>query len=357
MPDLPERMSGVQLTGHGGPERLVWSDAIPVPLPGPGEALVRVLAAGVNNTDINTRIGWYAKSVRDGTSEGVAAEEGGWAGALGFPRIQGGDLCGRVVALGEGVTAPPIGARVICANCQPEPTAENPLAYRVIGSEYDGAFAEYCAVPARHLYDVTAAPLSNVEVGAIPCNWGTAMGLVTRAGVSSGDRVLVTGASGGVGLAAVALSALRGANVTAQAGAAKHEAVREAGAADAIDRDATPEPAAYDTALDLVGGAGWGAVIDALRPGGRYAVSGAIAGPIVEADLRTIYLNDLTICGSTYQPAEVFAELVDLVRAGRIRPRIAATYPLSEIREAQAVFQEKSVVGKLVLIPPEEVRP
>ncbi len=351
MADLPETMSGVRLIGHGGPEKLVWAEDIPVPRPGPGEALVRVLAAGVNNTDINTRIGWYSRSVTGATGEGEVGEEGGWAGALDFPRIQGGDLCGRVVALGEGVSGLEIGARVTCGNVLPEPTKENPVAYIVIGSEFDGAFAEYCAVPSRHLHDVTASPLSDLEIGAMPCNYGTAMGLITRAGVAAGDRVLVTGASGGVGLAAVQIARLKGAHVTGVAAASKHAAVREAGAEAVLDRGEPPEAGAFDAALDVVGGPAFGGVIDALRAGGRYAVSGAIAGPIVETDLRTVYLNDLTLCGSTYQPAEVFAELVGHINAGRLKPLVARTYPLREIHAAQAAFQEKAVAGKIVVIP------
>ncbi|WP_434220898.1 zinc-binding dehydrogenase [Paralimibaculum aggregatum] len=354
---MPARMSGALLTGHGGPEKLAWSDAIPVPRPGPGEALVQVLAAGVNNTDINTRIGWYAREVTGATAEGGgAAEAGGWAGALAFPRIQGGDLCGRVVALGQGAGGPPPGARVICPINMPEPTPERPFAFRALGSELDGAFAEYCAVPARQLHDVSAAPLSDVELAAIPCNFGTAAGLLRRAGVRTGHRVLVTGASGGVGLAAVQLARLAGARVTGVASGAKQAAVREAGAEDVLGRDDTPPAQGFDAVIDVVGGAGWGALIEALRPGGHYAVSGAIAGPVVEADLRVIYLNDITIHGATYQPEEVFAGLVAAVVAGRIRPRIAETYPLRRIAEAQAAFQAKRTAGKIVLIPGDDRR-
>ncbi|NNF91288.1 MAG: alcohol dehydrogenase, partial [Boseongicola sp.] len=95
---LPDTMSGVRLTGHGGPEKLVWSDTIAVPRPGPGEVLIRVRAAGVNNTDINTRIGWYAKEITGATADAIEGdiEAGGWSGALDFPRIQGADLCGTV---------------------------------------------------------------------------------------------------------------------------------------------------------------------------------------------------------------------------------------------------------------------
>ncbi len=353
---VPDTMSGVQLTGHGGPEKLVWNDAIPVPRPGPGEVLVRVLAAGVNNTDINTRIGWYSKEVTDSTEAtgtDVVIESGGWAGALPFPLIQGGDLCGRVVALGDGVEGLDEGMRVTCATNQPEPSAVNPVGIRVIGSEYDGAFAQFCAVPAHQLYDVTRSSLSDFEIGAMPCAFGTAQNLLTRSGVAKGDDVLVTGASGGVGLAAVQLARLRDARVIGQSSATKRTAVMEAGAAEVLDRGATPDARGFDVVVDVVGGPSWGALIEALRPGGRYAVSGAIAGPVVEADLRTIYLNDLTIHGCTFTSPEVFAGLVEHINAGRLRPLVSQTYPLQEIAKAQEDFAAKRYPGKLVLIPPE----
>ena len=352
---IPDAMRGVQLVGHGGPEKLVWNDRIPVPRPGPGEALVRVLAAGVNNTDINTRIGWYSKQISKGTEDagqGDAAEQGGWAGAIRFPRVQGADLCGKVVALGDGVTNVARGQRVICPTNQPHPTAEAPTRFLALGSEFDGAFAQYCLVPAGQLHDVSNAPLSDVELGAIPCAYGTAYNLLSRSGVGQNDRVLITGASGGVGLALVQLAALRGAHVIGLASAAKRDVVRAAGAAEVLDRHHQPEPKSVTVVIDVVGGPDWPAVIDALVPGGRYATSGAIAGPIVQADLRTLYLNDITIYGCTYAPHEVFGELVALVNRGRVRPLVSKTYPLAEIALAQAEFAAKTFPGKLVLIPP-----
>lgn len=353
--NVPAVMKGVQLTGHGGPEKLVWNEAIPVPAPGPGQVLVRVLAAGVNNTDINTRIGWYARESRGATQEDAGASavaEGGWAGALAFPRVQGGDLCGLVVSSGDtgGRFVP--GMRVTCPLNQAEPAPEEPLRTVALGSEYDGAFAQYCLLPADQLHDVTASPLSDVEIAAIPCSHGTALNLLTRAGVGPGDRVLVTGASGGVGLAAVELAALKGASVTAVCDPAKQAAVREAGATAVLPRGATPTPRSHTVVIDIVGGPAWGGLIEALVPGGRYAVAGAIAGPIVEADLRAIYLNDLTLYGCTFTPPQVFAELVGYINSGRVRPLVSKTYPLEEIAQAQADFLAKKYPGKLVLIPP-----
>lgn len=352
---LPATMSGVLLTGHGGPEALAFRSDISVPRPGPGQVVVRVLAAGVNNTDINTRVGWYAREVTGATeaATGEGVEAGGWGGALSFPRIQGGDLCGRVAALGKGVTGIEIGQRVTCPLCLPRPTPENPVGLTVLGSEIDGAFAEYCLLEAGDLFDVTAAPLSDAEIAAMPCAYGTAEGMLMRAGVAAGWKVLVTGASGGVGMAAVGLAALRGAEVTGIAAEAKAEAVRAAGAAAVMPRGAVPPEAAFDAVIDLVGGPGFPALIRALKPGGHYAVAGAIAGPMVEADLRDIYLADRTIHGCTYQPPEVFQRLAGLINAGRIRPLVSKTYPLARIAEAQEDFQSKRLPGKLVLIPGE----
>ncbi|MGQ0566248.1 MAG: alcohol dehydrogenase catalytic domain-containing protein [Gemmobacter sp.] len=338
---MPRFMAAVQLVAHGGPEALRWRDDVPVPQPGPGEALVRVLAAGVNMTDVNTRTGWYA-----------ADGQGGWAGAMALPRIQGADLCGRVVAHGPGVTAPAIGARVICATCQPEPVPGNPMAINVIGSEYDGAFAQFCVVPARYLHDVSASPLTDVEMGAVPCAYGTANNMAVRAGVGPGDDVLVAGASGGVGLAAVQLALLRGARLTGQCSAAKAAAVLAQGAM-VLDRDAAPAPDSFDVVIDLVGGPGWAARLDALRPGGRYAVAGAVGGAEVRGDLRVIYLKDLTLYGCTNQSAQGFAELVGLINAGALRPLVSKTYPLRDIAIAQADLVAGHHPGKLVLIPPE----
>lgn len=354
---IPETMSGVYLTGHGGPEMLEWREDIPVPVPGPGEVLVRVLAAGVNNTDINTRIGWYSSDVT-GATEDVGDDEeieaGGWSGALKFPRIQGGDICGEVVALGAGVDSVAIGARVTSQINIPRPTDDNPFAYIALGSEVNGAFAQFCLLEADEIFDVSASPLSDAEVAAIPCGFGTAWNMLSRAGVGPGQEVLITGASGVVGLAAVQLAVLLGARVTGVAADAKAAEVREAGAAEVIGRDADPGRDRFDAVIDVVAGEAWPNLILALKPGGHYATSGAIAGPVVQADLRDIYLRDITIHGASFMSREVFQGLVDLMNEGRVRPRIARTYPLREIGRAQEDFQAKKQAGKLILLPWEE---
>ncbi|MEL7027547.1 MAG: zinc-binding dehydrogenase, partial [Pseudomonadota bacterium] len=302
-------------------------------------------------------IGWYASEVTGATEETNAVgdeAEGGWGGALHFPRIQGGDLCGRVVLPGESVSGFHEGQRVTCPINQPRTTDNNPVGFEALGSEYDGAFAEYCVVNAADLYDVSASPLSNTEVAAIPTAFGTAAGLLHRAGIGSGQHVLVTGASGGVGLAAVQLARLVGARVTGISSPAKAQMVRDAGAIEVLDRGARLAAEAFHAVIDVVGGDIWPGLIDALRPGGHYAVAGAIGGPIVEADLRRIYLRDITIHGCTYQPPEVFAALIANVNSGEVRPLVSGTYPLEDIARAQEDFQSKRFAGKLVLLPPGE---
>ncbi|CUH86750.1 Crotonyl-CoA reductase [Phaeobacter sp. CECT 5382] len=349
---MKDHMQGVYLTGHGGPEKLEFRTDIPVPSPGPGQVLVRVKAAGINNTDINTRVGWYSSEVTGGTDAvDQEVEAGGWGGALHFPRIQGADLCGVVETLGAGVSSFKVGSRVTCPVNLPRVRPGAPMGFIVIGSEIDGAFAQYCVVDADDLYDVTASPLTDVEVAAIPCAFGTAEGLLTRAGVTAGQEVLITGASGGVGLAAVELAALRGARVTALTSAAKAKAVHGQGAAVTLDRNASLPKDQFDVVIDVVGGSGWGDLILALKSGGHYAMAGAIAGPMVQADLRDIYLRDITIHGCTYQSPEIFGRLVALMNAGRIKPLVSKTYPLQDIAKAQEEFQSKSLPGKLVLIP------
>nr|WP_321249543.1 zinc-binding dehydrogenase [uncultured Ruegeria sp.] len=347
----PETMSGVYLTRHGGPEALEWRQDIPLPTPGPGQVLVRVAAAGVNNTDINTRVGWYSPDVTDATDAvDQDVDAGGWGGALQFPRIQGGDLCGIVERTGSGTGFQP-GQRVTCPINLPRPRPGQPSGFIALGSEIDGAFAQYCLVEASDLYNVSASPLSDTEIAAIPCAFGTAENLLSRAGVTAGQKVLVTGASGGVGLAAVQLATLRGASVWGVTSAAKADVVKGQGAIDTFDRDAALPPDMFDVVVDVVGGPTFPGLILALKPGGQYAVSGAIAGPIVQADLRDIYLRDITIHGCTHQAFDVFGRLVELINAGRIRPLVSKTYPLKDIARAQEDFQSKAFPGKLVLIP------
>ena len=352
---IAANMRAVLLTGHGGYDKLNFRDDVPVPNPGPNDVLIRVAAAGVNNTDINTRIGWYSKAVAEATDVGAAsgiadAQDDGWSGvAFQFPRIQGADACGRIVAVGDNVDPARIGERVLV-----EPVFRGASRFDILyfGSELDGGFADYTCVPSLHAHRVNSE-LSDIELASFPCAYGTAENILTRINLQAGERVLITGASGGVGSAAVQLAKRRGAEVTAIAADAKAEIVRSLGASRVVPRDANLEALFgqeyFDAAVDIVGGSQFGPILNILKRGGRYGVSGAISGPIVDLDLRTLYLKDLRLIGCTVLEPDVFANLVSYIERGEVRPLVAATYDLSDIVKAQEAFLTKQHVGKIVL--------
>jgi NADPH:quinone reductase-like Zn-dependent oxidoreductase len=362
---IPQTMTAALLTGHGGFDRLEYRQDVSVPTPRADEVLIRVLACGINNTDVNTRIGWYSKSVTtetgDGAREGIKNlddGDGSWSGeSLLFPIIQGADVCGRIVQVGKQVDPARTGARVIVAPMQPHPSGERWTCI-TMGSEINGGFAQYVAVRSSTAYQVNS-DWSDVELASIPCAWSTAENMLHRSNVTQRDTVLITGASGGVGSAAVQLAKRRGASVIAVAGKSKSEQVLALGAGRVISRDAALGTAIgrekVDVVCDLVAGPKWPQLLEVLKKGGRYAVAGAIAGPMVELDVRTLYLKDLTFLGCTFQDPVVFKNLVSYIEKNEIRPVVARVYPLEEIVRAQQDFLSKTHTGKLVMVPPSEV--
>jgi len=355
-------MTGVYLTGHGGLDKLDYRDDIPVPSPKANEVLIRVAAAGMNNTDINTRIGWYSKKVTTSTDTGGAEgfdeidnEDSSWSGAaLSFPRIQGADVCGVIEAVGTDGDPARIGERVLVRTMLQTYTDFRPLECWTIGAEVDGGFAQYAVAPNAESYRVDC-DWSDAELASIPCAYSTAENLLQRSNLGV-ETVLITGASGGVGSAAVQLAKRRGATVIAVSSASKANDVLAIGADRVIDRNADFVAEigsnSVDVVVDLVAGDKWPSLLEVLKRGGRYATAGAIAGPMVELDVRTLYLKDLSLIGCTFQEEIVFKNLVSYIERGEIKPLVSKTYPLSEIGQAQTDFLAKKFTGKLVLIPP-----
>lgn len=346
-------MTAAMLLSHGGPEVLQVRDDVPVPRPASGEVRVAVAAAGVNNTDIWTRQGAYG---RPDDPDAVA----GWQGVpIAFPRIQGADAVGRVVELGDGAPAALLGRRVlvdpIVYGTGDDP-ADPPIA-GVLGSEADGAFAAFLRVAADRVHDVEDSPLTDAQLACLPIAYGTATGMLERAGVGAGERVLVTGASGGVGVALVQLAVARGAEVVGLTSARTADAVLQAGASEVLVRDGAPlqpqlaQAGPFDVVADVVGGRSFAALVGALSTGGRLVTCGAVAGPVVEFDLRVLYLQRRMVIGSTMHTPAQFRRLVADANAGRFAPPIAATYPLAAIHRAQEAFLAGDHVGKLVLVP------
>ena len=359
------RMNAVLLKGHGGFEHLEFRDDVAVPVPRAAEVLIRVGAAGINNTDINTRTGWYSRTVTEGTTPEagafgitgaeVRAGDSGWTGAPpAFPRIQGADACGRIVAVGSDVEAARVGERVLIEPVFRVAGASDQYRAIYFGSECDGAFAQFACVPAAHAYAISS-PLSDAELASFPCAYAAAENMLTRLCLQAGETVLITGASGGVGSAAVQLAKRRGATVLAIAGISKAADVACLGAARVLARDegvlAALGREQIDAVVDVVGGGQFTELLDVLRRGGRYAVAGAIGGPMVALDLRTLYLKDLRLLGCTVLDESVFKNLVGYIERSEIKPLVAAVHPLSAIVEAQQEFLLKKHTGKIVLIP------
>ena len=359
---IPEAMRAAVLVGNGGPEMIEVRSDVPVPRPGAGEVLIEVAACGINNTDINTRVGWYSRSVTGATDGGgfeeARPDDSTWGrGALAFPRIQGADVSGRIVAIGAGADQALVGRRVVVdpwIRDSRHPERRDLAGY--LGSEHDGGFAEYCAVPAINAHPIDT-PLSDVELASFACSWSTAEHMLQRVGLEPGQSVAVTGASGGVGSALIQLAKRRGARVVAIAGRAKLEGLSDFGADAVVARDdLAPLEAAvaanggpFDVVADVVGGDHFADCLDALRRGGRYATSGAIAGPLVQLDLRTLYLNDLELYGATVFAPQVFADLVGYIERGEVRPVVAGVYALEDIHAAQSDFERKEHIGSLVI--------
>ncbi len=365
MNSIPKTMNAMVLMGHGGLEKLVWHEDWPVPVPNNSEVLLKVSACGLNNTDVNTRSGWYSKSVKTGTTGGAYEEsvedDPAWGGAaITFPRIQGADTVGVVVSCGSDVDPSLIGKRVMTDNWLrdwDDPLNMDKSGY--FGSECDGGFAQYTTIDHRNVAIVNC-DLSDAELATFSCSYSTAEGMLSRAKVGEQDRVLVPGASGGVGSALVQLAKRRRASVIAMASETKHSQVKSLGPDGILPRNPTnlksalKEVIGSDTVTvvaDIVGGDYFPTVIDVLARGGRYTCSGAIAGPMVTLDLRIFYLRDLTFTGSTVVPPHIFTDLVGYIERSEIKPLLAASFPLKELHTAQQAFIDKKHTGNIVVFP------
>lgn len=367
--DLPDTMRAMVLTGFGGPEKLEYRADVPVPRPGPGEVLLEVGACGMNNTDLKVREGSYGA---EDDPEAVAtwrsrADE---PSTLQFPRIQGTDTVGRVVAVGPDVPEERVGERVVVDFCiYNRPEGDDSLRdIDYYGHGRDGGYAEYMVVESGNAY-ATACDLDDAELATFSCAYQTGEHMLERAGVQAGERVLVTGAGGGVGSGLLQLCCARGAVPYAVTSRGKEGVLRDLGAEDFVFRDVYEADGdvdekrflaevervtggeEIDVVADLVGGDLFNALLRAVRPEGRYTTAGTIAGAVVPLDTRTLYLKHLQLHGSSQGTRGDFRRVLRYVEDGKVRPVLHGTFKLSELHRAQQVFTSKSYVGKLVVVP------
>ena len=357
MKSVPSAMAAVVLTGHGDLDKLVYREDFPVPVPAPGEVLIEVAACGLNNTDVLGRQGAYGT---DDNPDAVASwRRSASEETLAFPRIQGTDSVGRIVAVGADVSADRIGQRVMVDFSIYNDEGDSLANIDYIGHGRNGGFAEYLTVPDEnaHLVD---NDLSDSELATFCCAYLTGEHMLDRANVQAGERVLITGASGGVGSGLIQLCRARGAIPYGLTSRVKLEAVKALGAQGVIDRDSPNlieaahhalEDHAVDVVADLVGGTLFNPLLQLLRPEGRYTTAGAIGGPVVELDLRTVYLKHLAIHGSSQGTRGAFKRLMHYINTGKIKPILDRQFKLSDFHQAQAYFMEKHFVGKVVVVP------
>nr|WP_297459944.1 zinc-binding dehydrogenase [uncultured Halomonas sp.] len=365
---IPATMAATLLTGHGGIDKLIYRQDVPTPSPAHGEVLVKITATAKNNTDRKAREGLYpTKDKGDVTSFQI-----GGSPTLTFPRIQGADVVGRVVAVGDGVEAERIGQRgLLDFNLYLDSRRDINLTPDYYGHGADGGFAEYIAVPAGQFHTVENPELADAELAAMGmCSYQTALHMLNAAGVTAGERVLVTGASGGVGTALIQLCRIMGAIPYALSTPDKAEALIELGAEAVLDRSAMQDftdkvramtdGRPIDAVMDLVGGEMTDRFIDCMifdmkrrdsYP--RLSIAGASGGNISEILWTRIYLYQVQIFGVSHGTRDEAEQLVAWIRSGQLKPVLHAAFKLSELYDAERYFVDRgsNFLGKIVIVP------
>ena len=344
-------MQAARIHEHGGPEVIRVED-VPVPEPAAGQVAVRVLGVSVNHLDLWVRRGMPGFPVP-------------------FPRVLGCDGTGEVVALGEDVRGFEVGQRVviepgITSGKSPEDLAGNDhLApdYAIRGEHVDGIDCEVAVVEARHLLPLPDG-VDPVQAAAVPLVFVTAWGaLVCRANVRAGETVLILGGASGVGSAGIQVARDLGARVIATGGTeAKRRLARELGADEVVDHHekgwerevrGLTDGAGVDVVFEHVGPATWRASMACLARCGRLVTCGGTTGPKVEILLPHLFIKNLSVLGSTMGPRAAFPEIFARIAAGAYRPVVDRVLPLSEVRRAHELLENREVVGKVVLVPGE----
>ncbi len=341
-------MKAVRIHEHGGPEVLTYEDA-PDPEPGADDALVRVEACALNHLDLFVRAGAVP--------------------GLELPHIPGSDVAGTLEAVGANVEELQAGDPVVlnpslsCGRCEFCRMGEDSLcaSFSIVGEHGDGGYAERVKVPARNLMK-TPDGFSFEEAAAAPLTFLTAWRmLITRARVQAGEDILVLGASGGVGTAALQIAKLAGARVLVTAGSdEKLQRLEQMGADELINysevdfsKDVYQRTGkrGVDVVVENVGEATFKGSVRCLRKGGRLVTCGATTGPKGEVDLRVFFWKQLELIGSTMGTRAEFDDVMNLVWERKLQPIVHQTFPLSDAHKAHEAMADGDFFGKLVLLP------
>jgi alcohol dehydrogenase len=337
-------MKALVLREHGGMDKMQLEMDFPDPVAGEGDVVLRVHATSFNYHDVFTRRGMPGIKIP-------------------MPAIMGLDVAGEIVSIGPGVTGWAVGDRVVV---DPINRVEGGL----MGETTHGGLAEYCKARAHQLIPIPEG-VSFEQAAALPCAYGTAIRMMyTNGGVRSGERVLILGASGGVGVCCLQLAKLAGATVIACAGSAEKEArLRDLGADHTINyveqdfvkaiysmygkpaRRGEGTDRGVDVVVNYTGGDTWTKSLRVLRVGGRLLTCGATAGYDPAEDIRFIWTFELKILGSNGWAKDDIVTLLDLVRAGKLKALVDQAYPLERAAEALQRIEDRRVFGKLVVTP------
>jgi NADPH:quinone reductase-like Zn-dependent oxidoreductase len=334
-------MRALLLRQHGGLENLEVVDDHPKPKAVEGHVVIRVKASSFNYHDVFTVKGMPGIKVP-------------------LPVVIGLDMAGEIAEIGPGVTGWKEGDDVLV----------NPLNKKkgLMGEMLDGGMAEYCLVAADQLIRIPKG-VSHAEAASLPVAYGTAHRmLVTHKTVKKGDRVIILGASGGVGTGSVILAKLLGAEVIACASSEEKMAkLKEIGADEVIDytkvefskwaveRYGKPQRRTYEGGVDVVinftGGDTWVPSLRCLKRGGKLLVCGATAGYDPKEDLRYVWSFELQIIGSNSFYDDDLSALMEMIKSGRIKPVIDTIVPLEGAAEALRLIQDRKVIGKVIVTP------
>jgi alcohol dehydrogenase len=337
-------MRAVVLHEHGGNDKLQYTGDYPTPRAGEGDVVVRVRASSINYHDVFTRRGMPGIKVP-------------------LPVIVGLDVTGEIAELGAGVEGWKVGDRVLI---DPVNRVEGGL----MGETQDGGLAEFCRAKAHQLVRIPET-VTFEQAAALPVAYGTAIRMMNTIGkIQASEKVLILGASGGVGVCCVQLAKLAGAYVIACAGSEeKGRRLTELGADEIIlytendfmktvfERHGKPHRRRFvkgggvDVVVNFTGGDTWMKSLRCLKLGGRQLTCGATAGYSTAEDLRFIWTFELQILGSNGWERDDIITLFDLVQAGKLKVLIDKSYPLEQAMEAVRLIEDRAVFGKVVVTP------